>query len=249
MEQDKVILNGNDFPDITMYLNNGNPTLRSPSSVYEVSLMQTKETLADIDSYSRFIKNAITQFRHNGRFYKAYKAHLMELGLDHCAYLHNVSSDMAELEMNHVILTLFDVALMICEHYINTYGQVSTFHIVGALREEHKHNRVPIIMMSKTVHQLYHDDDLFYVHPNQVFGKWTELIRNYYNGITPEICNKLLYYIRLALKEKESNDNELLALANEIKNWSERNYGSAIYTTESPNPYHYWNNPNPGTGF
>lgn len=133
MEQDKVILNGNDFPDITMYLNNGNPTLRSPSSVYEVSLMQTKETLADIDSYGRFINNAISQFRHS-RFYKAYKASLMELGLDHCAFMHNINSDMAELEMNHVILTIFDIALMICEHYINTYGQVSTFHIVGALR-------------------------------------------------------------------------------------------------------------------
>ena len=40
-----MILNGNDFPDIISYLNNGNPTLRSPNSVYEISLMQTKETL------------------------------------------------------------------------------------------------------------------------------------------------------------------------------------------------------------
>lgn len=247
MYNDKVILNQNDFPDITMYLNNGNPTLRSPSSVYEISLMQTKETLADIDGYARFINNVTSQFRHGGRFYKAYKASLMELGLDHCAYLHNINSDMAELEMNHVILTIFDIALMICEHYINTYGQVSSFHIIGALREEHKRNRVPIIMMSTTVHQLYHNDELFYVHPNQVFGKWTELIRTYYNGITPEICNKLLYYIRLALKDTGSSDNELLTLADEIKNWSEKNYGSVMYTTQSPNPYHYWNNPDSGS--
>lgn len=246
MYNDKVILNQNDFPDITMYLNNGNPTLRSPSSVYEISLMQTKETLADIDGYARFINNVTSQFRHGGRFYKAYKASLMELGLDHCAYLHNINSDMAELEMNHVILTIFDIALMICEHYINTYGQVSSFHIIGALREEHKRNRVPIIMMSKTVHQLYHNDELFYVHPSQIFGKWTELIRTYYNGITPEICNKLLYYIRLALKDTGSSDNELLTLADEIKNWSEKNYGSVMYTTQSPNPYHYWNNPDSG---
>ena len=68
-----IELNGKDFPNIFSYLNNGNPTLRSPSSVYEISLMQTKETLADIDSYARFINNAISQFRHS-RFYKAYKA-------------------------------------------------------------------------------------------------------------------------------------------------------------------------------
>lgn len=240
-----IILKENDFPDITMYLNNGNPTLRSPNSVYEISLMQTKETLSDVENYSRFVHSAITQFRHS-RFYKAYKASLMSLGLDHCAYLHNIKSDMAEIEMNHVILTIFDIALMICEHYINTYGQISTFHLVGALREEHKHNRIPIIMMSKTVHQLYHADDLFYVHPNQVFGKWTELIKNYQNGITPEICNKLLYYIRMSMKNNESTDNELLNLANEIQNWSEKNYGSIIYTNQSSNPYYYWNNSNNG---
>lgn len=248
MDGNTFILQGNDFPDITTYLDNGNPTLRSPSSVYELSFLQTKQSLSDIDGYARFINNAIAQFRHS-RFYKAYKASLMSLGLDHCAYLHNINSEMAELEMNHVILTIFDIALMICEHYINTYGQVSTFHIVGALREEHSKNRIPIVMMSKTVHQLYHADDLFYVHPNQIFGKWTELISIYRNGITPEICGKLLYYIRLAMKEKGSTDNEMLSLAYEIKNWSEKNYGSTMYTTQSPNPYSYWSNPNPGTGF
>lgn len=243
-----MILNGNDFPDIIGYLNNGNPTLRSPSSVYEISLMQTKESLSDIDSYARFINNAIAGFRHS-RFYKAYKANLMALGLDHCSYLHNVNSEMAELEMNHVILTIFDIALLISEHYLNTYGYVSTFHIVGGLREEHKQNRVPIVMMSKTVHQLYHNDELFYVHPNQIFGKWTELIRNYYNGITPEICTKLLYYIRLALREENSNDNELLSLANEIQNWSEKNYGSTLHEIESTNPYYFWNNSNTNNSF
>lgn len=238
----------NAFPDIFTYLNNGNPTLRSPSSSYELGFLQTKQSVADIESYARFINNAKDQFRHS-RFYKAYKAHLMSLGMDHCAFLHNINSDMAELEMNHVILNIFDITLMICEHYLNTYGQVSTFHLIGALRDEHKNNRVPIIMMSKTVHQVYHDDDLFYVHPNQVFGKWTELITRYYNGITPEICTKLLFYIRTSLKEKNSSDNDLLSLADQIKNWSEMNYGSVLRTTELDNPYSMWFNHNPATGF
>ena len=52
----------------------------------------------------------------------------------------------------------------------------------GVASEEYQ-NRVPIVMMSKTVHQLYHNDELFYVHPNQVFGKWTELIKNYQGSL------------------------------------------------------------------
>ncbi len=241
---DKIVLKENDFPDVISYLDNGNPTLRAASASYELSLLQTKETLTDIDSYGKFIHNAVSQFRHT-RVYKEYKSFLMNLGLDHCSYLHNVNSDMAELEMNHCILNIFDVALMICEHYINTYGQCSTFHIVAALREEHTNHRVPLIMMSKTVHQLYHNDEMFFVHPKQVFGKWTELLYRYQNGITPEICTKLLYYIRMALKTDSSDDNELLTIANEIQNWSARNYGSTIYTNQSPNPYYFWGYGNP----
>lgn len=243
-EENAIQLQENEFPSIQSYLDNGNPTLRSPNSEYEISLLQTQTSLNDIDGYSRFIHNAISQFRHT-RVYKNYKAYLMNLGLDHCSYLHNVNSDMAELEMNHCILTLFDVALMICEHYIHTYGYVSTFHIVAALRQEHTENRIPLIMMSKTVHQLYHNDELFYVHPRQIFGKWTELIAKYRNGITPEICTKLLYYIRMALKDgAESTDNDMLMLASEIQNWSAKNYGSVIYNTGTSNPFDYWNTNN-----
>lgn len=236
-----IVLQENAFPDIFSYMNNSNPTLRSPNSTYEISLCQTKETLVDVDEYSKFIHNAITQFRHT-RVYKEYKAYLMSLGLDHCQYLHNINSDMADLEMNHCILTIFDIALMICEHNINTYGYCSTCHIVSALREEHSCNRIPLIMMSKTVHQLYHADDMFFVHPKQIFGKWVELLSKYRNGITPEICNKVLYYIRTALKEDQSTDNNLLSVANEIQNWSDKTYGSTLHTVESTNPYYFWNN-------
>ena len=70
----QIELKENDFPDIFSYMDNGNPTLRSPSSEYELGMLQTKESLTDIDSYSRFIHNAISQFRHT-RVYKNYKAY------------------------------------------------------------------------------------------------------------------------------------------------------------------------------
>ena len=234
-----IILKENEFPDIDSYLENGNPVLRSPNSSYELPFMQTKESLMDIDNYSRFIHNAISLFRHT-RVYKNYKAYLMEMGLDHCQYLHNINSEMATIEMNHCIITLFDIAFIICEHLINTYGYCSTFHIVSILREEHTSNRIPLIMMSKTVHQLYHNDDLFFVHPKQIFGKWVDFLSKYRNGITPDICAKLLYYIRTAMSEDESTDNDLLSIANEIKKWSDLNYGSTIEPVHSIYPNYDW---------
>jgi hypothetical protein len=224
---DFAVIDEFSLPDISSYMDNGNPTLRSPTSTYELSLMQTKDSLNDIDFYSNFIHNAVMQFR-KLRVYKNYKAYLMSLGLDHCQYLHNINSDMATLEMNHVVLTIFDVALMISEHIVNTTGHVSTCQIVAELRRVHTNNLVPLIIMSKTVHQLYHNEENFFVHPNQVFGRWVELLNTYKNGITPEICVKLLYYIRNAKNNSSSLDNNLLQVAETIKNWSEMTYGSHI---------------------
>lgn len=242
MNQDIVQLNyvnqGQGFPDVTAYLNNGNPTLCSPNAAYELPLMQTRESMIDVDLYNRFVHNAINLFR-GLRVYKNYKAYLMELGLDHCQYLHNISSEMATLEMNHCILTIFDVAVMITEHYLNTYGYVSVPHVVASLREEHTSNRVPLVMMSKTVHQLYHNAENFYTHPKQVFGKWIELLQKYQNGITPEICTKVLYYIRTAIENGESTDGDFLRCAEYIKNWSEKIYGSYIRTLPGESPYRF----------
>lgn len=228
--------NGQPFPDVTAYLNNGNPTLCSPSSPYELPMMQTKDSMVDVDLYNRFIHNAINLFR-GLKFYKNYKAYLMEMGLDHCQVLHNIDSNMATLEMNHCILTIFDITVMITEHFLNTYGYVSVPHVVAELRFAHANNLVPIVMMSKTVHQLYHNADNFYTHPNQVFGKWTELFKRYYNGITPDICTKVLYYIRTAYEEGDSVDDDILEVAEEIKNWSEKTYASYISTLPAQSPY------------
>lgn len=230
--------NGQGFPNITAYLNNGNPTLCSPSSAYELPMMQTRESMIDVDLYSRFVHNAETLFR-SLKGYKNYKAYLMGLGLDHCQVLHNINSDMATLEMNHCILTLFDITVLITEHFLNTYGYVSVPHVVAELRYAHTNNLVPLVMMSKTVHELYHNAENFFTHPKQVFGKWTELLRRYYNGITPDICTKVLYYIRTAYEEGDSVDDNLLQVAEEIKNWSERTYASYINTLPGQSPYRF----------
>ena len=223
----EIILEPNEFPDLETYLDNGNPTLRSPNASYELPLLQSTDSLTDIDSYSQFVHNCVSQFR-KMRVYKGYKNFLMSLGLDHCQYLHNVNSNMADLEMNHTILTIFDVALMITEHLINTCGYASTFHVIHLLREEHCSNRIPLTMMCKTVHQLYHNDELFYVHPQYVFGKWVELLSKYRNGITPEICCKVLYYIRNSYEQTGCTDNGLLEVANDIKRWSDNVYASKL---------------------
>lgn len=214
-------MENNFFPDIFSYDETFNPTLSANADHVILQFYQTKESLTDIESYKRFLENAIARFRHS-KTYKNYKAYLMELGLDCCQINNNLNSEMVTIEMHHNMLTIFDIALIITEHIINTKGFISTFQLVELLKEEHKNNRVQLVMLSLTSHQLYHGADLF-VHPDMCFGDWYSFLSTYHTGITHDIAVKILCYINKALDEGKTNHGELLKLRNNILDWSKYN--------------------------
>lgn len=218
------INNNNSFPDIYFEFDQSyNPTLKSPSSEFELQFYQTKESLMDIEHYKKFIDNAISRFRHS-KTYSHYKAYLIDLGMDRCQLLPNIKNeDGISVEMHHNFLTIYDIALMICEHVINTTGYISTFDLVQLLKEEHKENRIPIVMLSKTAHQMFHNNDEMIIPAKACFGFWAELLCKYYKGITLDIANKVIMFITKSLEvEKLETDytNKLLTLRNDIINWS-----------------------------
>lgn len=209
----------NQIPGIDSFQENGNPVISSPNSEYAIPFYQTRDSLTDVDVYRQFLKNVESRFR-KSETYKNYKSFIMGLGFDHCQVHGYINSTMASLEMHHAIFTLFDIAMLITEHYLNTIGYVSTFDVVQAIKEEHKAGNVAIVMLSKTPHQLYHADKSFFIHPDMCLGNWPELIRKYNKGLTQDLAFNLLYYIKKSLEIGCTDDNGLLNLRDQIKEWS-----------------------------
>lgn len=208
------------LPGIDVY-NDLNPTLTSPYSSFELSFVQTEDTLMDVEVYKQFLNNAITRFRRS-RTYKHYKGFLIDLGMNRCQFHGNITTDMATIEMHHNLLTIFDIALIITEHVLKTYGCITTFDLVTLLAQVHKQHKVQLVMLSLTPHQLYHNSDMI-IHPDMCFGKWWEFLEEYNRGITFDIANKLIININEALKVGSSDDNSLLELREKIKDWSDLN--------------------------
>lgn len=211
------------FPNIDL-IDGENPTISSPTCAYVLQFDQTRESLLDIETYKSFLDNAILRFRHSETYIK-YKSFLMELGLDRCQFHGNITSEMADIEMHHNMLTIFDIAIILTEHQLNTVGKITTFDLVELLKQEHKKNRVQLVMLTKTPHQLFHNNPKFFIHPRMCFGNWQEFLRLYHDGITRDIANKLIYYLDRAIREGGSNDNGLLDLRNNIYSWSIQNEG------------------------
>lgn len=224
--------NTTEIPDIYYDLDDTqNPIISSPNSEYSIMFKQTKDSLLEIDTYKHFIQNAVSQFRHS-RFYTQYKSYLIDLGLNRCQYFPNITTDVLGakgIEMHHNFLTIYDIALMICEHVINTEGYITSFDLIHLLKQEHSENRIPIVMLSKTVHQMYHNNEEFVIPANQCFGFWMELLVKYNRGITLNIANKVINFLQASLEsikgiaDNTVYANTLLSLRDNVYNWSVHN--------------------------
>lgn len=185
----------NTYPDIIQY-DNINPVVRSPYATTDLYFYQTRETLQDVDTLRSFLKNAESRFRAT-REYKSYKSYLIEfLGIDRCQYFGNVTVEDADIELHHNVIGLFDICLLITLHVINTVGIISTFDLVQLLILEHRQNRVGVTFLSKTAHQQFTNDPDAYIPPEMTFGKWWELLSRYRYGITYDLANKVINYIK-----------------------------------------------------
>lgn len=215
-----------------VYDDNYTPSIQSPNSPDELQFYATEESFVDIEFYKKFLDNAISRFR-TSRTYKNYKGYLMSLGMNRCQILGNIDENMADIEMHHNFLTIFDIALMITEHTIRTKGYITTFDLVNMLKEEHKNNRIPLVMLTKTVHQLYHANEDFVIPAQYCFGYWQELLVKYNKGITRDIAYKCINFIHKSMEVQELGSNYLLAnnllqLRQNIMDWSVMNeYGAA----------------------
>lgn len=212
------------FPDLLIKNIEENPELSSRNSDFSISFAMTKEDSYDLEEYSLFLESAIRGFRHSVS-YTHYKAYIMGLGIDCCQFHPYINSDMASLEIHHCMMTIYDIAMLISEHVLNTRGMITEFDLSEILRYEHFHNNIPIVMLCKNCHDKYHNQYL-YVHPNMIFGKWWTLLERYNKGIDPftsSMIHKVITYLDQAsedkFKIKENRAKKLLELRDNIKSW------------------------------
>ena len=214
-----------DIDDYNVYLseeyikyNDKNPVVWFSSSDGPISFYHTRESLMDIDAYKSFITNCIARFRRS-RAYKAYKSHLILMGLDRSQILGNVSEGMANIEMHHNFLTIYDITILISQHILNTVGRCTSFDIVSLLKQEHRLDNIPIVMLDETSHELYHANQDMYIPISMTFGKWWDLLFKYRYGITLDIAYKVIRYINKCNENNELNKLEFYNLKNTVMSW------------------------------
>lgn len=209
------------MPGIVGYMDNENPTLASPYTPFILQFYQTEDSLNNIEDYRNFLKNVESAFRVS-REYKAIKSRLMESGMTNCQIHGNLNEEMVSIEMHHNMLTLFDLAMIITEHMVRTVGRISSFDVVRLLIQAHVDNEVLLVMLSKTPHQMYHNNSEFFLPFEMCIGEPWKFLEKYKYGITQDIAYKILRYLRQEEKnDGKINDQGLLNIRESILSWSQ----------------------------
>lgn len=212
----------NNLPNINYKKTTKNPTIDSDNGLYELPFYKDAEFFSNLDNFVNFVKAVEKQVR-TSNSYSRYIAYLKnDMGLTCCQVLSNVVEEDEKdhlIEMHHgPILTLFDYAAIITDYLIYNNRKINTFIVSDILLDEHFNNNIQVVMLSKTVHQQVHENNIF-INLHQAFGNLNNFLKKYKNGLHEEQISKINNYIELSEKY-DSFDKNVLQLRDNIMKWS-----------------------------
>lgn len=212
----------NNLPNINFKKTSKNPTIDSDNGIYELPFYKDAEFFSNLDNFVSFVKSVEKMVRSSNQ-YSRYIAYLKtDVGLTCCQVLSNIIEEDEKdnlIEMHHgPILTLFDYAAIITDYLIYNKRKINTFIVSDILLEEHFNNNIQVVMLSKTVHQQVHDNNIF-INLHQAFGDLNRFLKKYKNGLHQEQVSKINSYIELSEKY-DSFDKNVLQLKDNIIKWS-----------------------------
>lgn len=215
------------LPDIEFSKKKSYPEIDSDNSLFSLPFYKDAEYFSNLDNYVYFIK-AVEKMVRRSNYYSRYIKYLREeIGLTFCQVLSNIDTkDSGEndknkvtIEMHHgPILTLFDYVAIVVDYLLEVGQPITTFRVAKIVLEEHYNNNVQVVMLSKTVHQVVHAENIF-INYKQGFGNLNAFLTKYYKGLQNEQIMKINKYIETS-KKYDSFDRDLLSLKSNLLNWS-----------------------------
>jgi len=153
-----MIPENNKIVDISSVLEeNGNVSIQSPQSYYKLPYYAT--AFYEEGEFNKFIKNVEKDVRKSDE-YSAYLWNLRNQGLEACSFLGNVNDENATIEFHHYPFTLFDIVATVTEKRLFNKEPTSTFLVASEVLKLHFDNKVGLLPLSKTVHELAHAGEI-----------------------------------------------------------------------------------------
>lgn len=184
------------------------------------------EDFSNVKNIKKFIKNIEGQIRRS-KEYKEYICHLDRvIGLNRCSLFGNITDDdEVTLEFHHYPFTLYDIVEIVINDKVEKQKKFTSFDIISEVLELHRQNKVGLVKLSKTAHQMVHAGQIF-IKLDSLFGRVNDFTNEYIESIPDEIIEKYNRILEInkmdfknyALYIKESNPNLKITINEETQN-------------------------------
>ena len=156
----------------------------------------------------KFIKKIESIVRRSSS-YKRYIGFLRnEVDIHRCTFLPFINIEElrnTRLEFHHYPFTLFDIVSIVLNDYLDTVGKlVSPFIIAKEVLKLHYQNRIGLVPLSVTAHQLAGDGKLF-INLKYVKGNYKKFVKIYLEQIELLKYNELLASLETMSKQEDES--------------------------------------------
>lgn len=168
-----------------------NIKLSTPKSMeYFVNISKDKDRF-------KFIKRIEGIVRSSSE-YKDYIDFLKKhVGLDSCAFFQNVTNKGANkkkrisIEIHHEPFTLYDIVNVVLTKYQDEGIPINDLNIADEVMMLHYENKVGLVPLSKTAHEIVHNSTKLMVPLNMCYGIYSDFLEEYEPYIDESLYEKL----------------------------------------------------------
>lgn len=171
----------------------------------EYVVMSDKDKIKLIKDIERIVRRSLE--------YKQYIKFLKdEINMTECAFFENVNNKNPNsgisIEIHHEPIDLFSIVQVVVDKWLDLDMDINPILIAEEVMKIHYQNKVGLVPLSITVHQLVHDGKLFIPLQN-VYGDYLAFIEEYGAYVNDTMHDILQTKLRMS-KEIENPDTSIL---------------------------------------
>lgn len=160
-------------------------------------------TIENDKAKDKFIKR-VERIVRSSKEYKDYISFLRDnMNMAKCAFFNNVSNKdtkRVKIEIHHTPFTLYDIVSAVVDRWIAEAVPLNDLYIADEVMELHYNNKVGLIPLALTIHQVVHKSTGFIIPLNLVSGNFATFA-NEYND-----------YIDLEKLERQINETKMVTV-------------------------------------
>lgn len=157
--------------------------------------MEYNPIIANAKDRDKYIKRCEKIIR-SSQEYRDYINFLKEhIDMDRCAFFQSISSKESKrvkIEIHHEPFTLYDYVAVVIDKFLAEGLPLNDLMISDEVMELHYNNKVGLIPLSKTIHQMIHNSNKLVIPLNMVYGDYASFLSSSeYEPYVDELFEKL----------------------------------------------------------